>query len=109
MRKIPKAFLQHIETSSDSYPKYRRKSPDDGGQTSVLESVRDGTRVAKEVDDKWIIPYNPWLLRHMNCHLNLEICSSVKSIKYVLKYVHKGSDQATFQVTNPLSREVLKC
>ena len=34
----------------------------------------------------------------MNCHLNVEICSSIKSIKYVLKYVHRGSDQATFQV-----------
>ena len=34
----------------------------------------------------------------MQCHTNVEICSSIKSIKYVLKYVHKGSDQALFTV-----------
>ena len=26
-------------------------------------------------------------------HINDEFCNSVKSIKYILKYVHKGSDQ----------------
>ena len=36
--------------------------------------------------------------RQLNCHINVEICTSVKSIKYVLKYVHKGNDQATFQI-----------
>ena len=33
----------------------------------------------------------------MNCHLN------VKTIKFVLKFVHKGSDQATFQMADPSS------
>ncbi|KAK3747087.1 hypothetical protein RRG08_046474 [Elysia crispata] len=41
----------------------------------------------------------------MKFHLNVEICSSVKSIKYVLKYVHKASDQANFQGTDPSSRD----
>ena len=30
------------------------------------------------------------------CQINVEICTSVKSIKYVLKYIHNGNDQATF-------------
>ena len=32
----------------------------------------------------------------MNCHCNVELCMSIKSIKFVLKYVHKGCDQAMF-------------
>ena len=36
------------------------------------------------------------LLRSMNCHCNVELCMSIKSIKYVLKYLHKGCDQAMF-------------
>ena len=32
----------------------------------------------------------------MNCHCNVELCMSIKSIKYVLKYVHKGCDQVMF-------------
>jgi hypothetical protein len=35
-----------------------------------------------------------------NAHINVEYCSSVKSIKYVCKYIHKGSDQAVFNLRN---------
>jgi len=30
----------------------------------------------------------------------VELCSSVKSIKYITKYINKGSDQATFSLDN---------
>ena len=55
-----------------------------------------GSRVDQQVDNRWIVPYNKLLLRSMNCHCNVELCMSIKSIKYVLKYVHKGCDQAMF-------------
>lgn len=52
------------------------------------------------IDNRWVVPYNPVLLRTFNAHINVELCSSVKSIKYVCKYVNKGSDQATFSLQN---------
>lgn len=33
-------------------------------------------------------------------HINEELCHSVKSIKYICKYVNKGSDQAAFGIEN---------
>ncbi|KAG2887376.1 hypothetical protein PC114_g18856 [Phytophthora cactorum] len=30
-----------------------------------------------------------------NCHVNMEICSTVQSMKYLYKYVYKGQDRAT--------------
>ena len=44
-----------------------------------------GSRVDQEVDNTWIVPYKKLLLRSMNCHCNVELCMSIKSIKYVLK------------------------
>jgi hypothetical protein len=36
------------------------------------------------------------LLRTFSANINVEITSSIKSIKYVCKYVTKGSDHAAF-------------
>lgn len=51
-----------------------------------------GTRVAQEVDNRWIVPYNKYLLHSLQCHCIVELCMSIKLIKCVLKYVHKECD-----------------
>ena len=60
----------------------------------------------QEIDNRWIVPYNKLLLRSMNCHCNVELCMSIKSIKYVLKYVHKGCDQAMFALRSSQVDEI---
>ena len=44
------------------------------------------------------MPYNPYLIRHFKANINIEIYSSVQAIKYIHKYIYKGSDRATIQV-----------
>ena len=39
-------------------------------------------------------PYSPYLLLRYGCHLNVEICVSVESVKYLYKYVYKGPDRS---------------
>jgi hypothetical protein len=41
-----------------------------------------------------VVPHNPALLLKYNCHINVEICCSIRSIKYTHKYVYKGHDRA---------------
>ncbi|KAF1899753.1 hypothetical protein Lal_00019884 [Lupinus albus] len=36
--------------------------------------------------------------RWYDCHINVEVCSSIKSIKYLYKYVYKESDRLTIEV-----------
>ena len=35
-----------------------------------------------------------------NCHINVEVCSSIKGVKYLYKYVYKGTDCTSFAVEN---------
>jgi hypothetical protein len=44
------------------------------------------------VDNRWVVPYNPWLSLKYDSHTNLEYCASIKSIQYIFKYVHKEYD-----------------
>ncbi|XP_022893735.1 uncharacterized protein LOC111408164 [Olea europaea var. sylvestris] len=37
-------------------------------------------------------------LAKYDCHTNVEICSSVKAVKYLYKYVYKGHDRVNFTV-----------
>ncbi|UYV63493.1 hypothetical protein LAZ67_2004302 [Cordylochernes scorpioides] len=85
---FPKSFLQLTEANNNGYPRYRRR---DDGQTLVV-----GTH---EVDNLWVVPYNPYLLVRFNAHINVEVCASVKSVKYLFKYVYKGHDRAEVEVS----------
>ena len=76
----------------DSYPLYRRR-----GRYTVTKSIRrpDHTVNDYTFTDCNVVPYNPYLAKKYNCHLNVEVCSSIKAVKYLYKYIHKGPDKAT--------------
>ncbi|XP_074305504.1 uncharacterized protein LOC141640719 [Silene latifolia] len=42
--------------------------------------------------------YNPYLLAMFDCHLNVEVCSTINAVKYLYKYVYKGHDRVLFNV-----------
>ena len=44
------------------------------------------------------MPYNPYLTLKYNAHINLELCSTVKSVKYLYKYIYKGYDCANIEL-----------
>ena len=50
------------------------------------------------LDNKFVVPYNPYLSKKYNAHINVEICSSIQSCKYLYKYVYKGPDMASVGV-----------
>ncbi|ONM27260.1 hypothetical protein ZEAMMB73_Zm00001d007637 [Zea mays] len=80
----PRPFCDTTLQGKDSYPVYRRR--DDGRK----EKVR-----GFELDNRWVVPYNPYLLRLFNCHINVEACGSIKAVKYMFKYIYKGHDRAS--------------
>ncbi|KAL4563839.1 hypothetical protein LXL04_027887 [Taraxacum kok-saghyz] len=89
----PRQFNEKTTQGRDSYPVYRRR---DTGIT-----VKKGTTV---MDNRSVVPYNPKLLMMFNCHLNVEICSSITSVKYVFKYIYKGHDKQVIHVDQDAQR-----
>ncbi|XP_044581535.1 uncharacterized protein LOC123263065 [Cotesia glomerata] len=95
-KNFPKDFTNDTITNVNGYPIYRRRNPDNGGQ-SFIKNI---SNTDIDIDSRWVVPYSPLLSKTYNAHINVEFCSSVKSIKYICKYVHKGSDMAVFRVEN---------
>ncbi|XP_076928046.1 uncharacterized protein LOC143591854 [Bidens hawaiensis] len=86
----PHQFNEHTTQGKDAYPLYRRR---DIGLTVHV-------RGQSSMDNRWVVPYNPKLLMLFNCHINLEICSNIKSFKYLFKYIYKGHDKQVIEI-NP--------
>ncbi|XP_077201143.1 uncharacterized protein LOC143841157 [Paroedura picta] len=92
-KRFPKSFEEDTQPNQNGYPLYRRR---DNGRTAA---VRGAT-----LDNRWVVPYNPYLLLRYNCHINVEVCASVKSVKYLFKYIYKGYDCATIRLTETNQR-----
>ena len=75
-------------TGNDDYPQYRTRSTEDGGKTAIIKEY-NGTTI--KGDNQWVVPNSPLLSKTFNAHINVEYYNSVKAIKYICKYVNKGS------------------
>ncbi|XP_072060153.1 uncharacterized protein [Arachis hypogaea] len=83
----PKEFVPETQRGDDSYSQYRRRfdTPIPIDQNVII-------------DNRWEVPYNPWLLLKYDCHINVEICSIIRSIKYLYKYFYKGPNRVAMEV-----------
>nr|XP_027196773.1 uncharacterized protein LOC113791226 [Dermatophagoides pteronyssinus] len=86
-KKFPKQFQETTIGNVNGYPLYRRQ---EGSNADVN---------GKMINNQWIVPHNPYLLLKYNCHINVEVCASIKSVKYLFKYVYKGHDAAQVNVS----------
>ena len=48
----------------------------------------------EKLNNRWVVPYNPFLSLRYKAHINVEICSTISAVKYLYKYVYKGHDRA---------------
>jgi len=88
-RRFPKDFVEETVLEDNSFPKYRR--PDDGCSFDVH---------GVPTDNRWIVPYSPYLLATYQCHINVECAVSIGALQYLFKYTHKGGDCASLEEVN---------
>jgi hypothetical protein len=84
-KSFPNEFCPENVMNHNGFPAYQRR---DTGQTQPL--VRNNK--VYHVDNRWVVPYNPYLFLKFNSHINIEFCASIKSIQYLFKYLYKGFD-----------------
>ena len=86
-KRYPKKFQDFTNFDEFGFVQYKRRK----GPTHI---TKDGT----VIDNRWIVPYNPYLLLKYNCHINVEIKAKITAIKYLCSYLHKGSDKAVIKL-----------
>ena len=93
-KEFPKSFQEHTTTSEQGFTTYKRRSESQGGFFGMKKVQRKDTKIT----NKWVVPYNPLLLLKYKCHINTEVCTTTSSVKYLYKYILKGSDKVTVEV-----------
>ncbi|XP_034936543.1 uncharacterized protein [Chelonus insularis] len=89
----PKKFQQETTMDENCYPHYRRR---DLGISFIRSPTCTFT-------NEHVVPYNKVLSKRFNSHINVEIVSSIKSVKYLYKYVYKGHDKAMITINGNIS------
>ncbi|KAK9053689.1 hypothetical protein SSX86_024763 [Deinandra increscens subsp. villosa] len=86
-KNFPKKYRERTSTDSDGFPLYRRR--------------RDGPTIVKsgaDIDTRFVVPYNKFLLKKYQAHINVEWCNQGNAIKYLFKYINKGPDRTTLKL-----------
>ena len=83
-KEVPRVFVESAIMDQDGYPIYRRRN------NCQQYSIR-----GQEINNRDVVPYNSYLSRLFNCHINVEVCARIRCVKYIYKYIYKGHDRTT--------------
>jgi hypothetical protein len=99
-KRFPKAFIEETLVNEDGYPQYKRMhNMDPSCRYSIPNPSRRGSSHF-EIDNGWIVTYNPYLCKKFKALINVECCQGVQAIKYINKCVYKGSDRTTLKLSD---------
>ena len=99
-KKYPRPFNAQTMEGRESYPVYRRRETGTPTSAGVHAVMQPGARCAphyaesrlgplaqrpQAMDNRWVVPYNLWLVVKYNAHINMEVVASIVVVKYMFK------------------------
>ncbi|CAN1332158.1 ATP-dependent DNA helicase pif1 [Linum perenne] len=92
---FPKKYCSQTTFDEDGFPRYRRR---ENGSFVTANNIT--------VDNRFVVPYNRYLLLRFQAHINLEFCNKSRSIKYLFKYINKPPDRANAAIIAEVIDEI---
>ncbi len=86
--KYPRKFQSKMVMDVNAYPIYRHRNT---GHTILVHGI--------ELDSRWVVPHNIYLSTKYDAHINVEVCNNIRVVKYLFKYVYKGHDCVTVEIS----------
>lgn len=87
---FPKEYCPNTYIDKSGYVRYRRRDVN-------IEGMRHNVRL----DNGYVVPYNRSLCMAFYAHINVECCSWTMLIKYLFKYISKGTDRIAVNISKP--------
>ena len=97
-KRFPKQYQSKTVVKDNSFAVYRRPN-----------NERYIEKSNKKLDNGWVVPYNTFLLKKYQAHINVEWCNKGIFIKYLFKYVTKGVDRGKVYIQRVKSGEPAPC
>lgn len=91
---FPKPFCEETFIDKKGFVHYRRRD------TRVI-----AMKQRLQLDNTYVVPYNKLLCMCFYAHINVEYCQSTMLIKYLFKYISKGTDRIIAHVTRTIGGE----
>ncbi|CAN1135100.1 ATP-dependent DNA helicase pif1 [Linum perenne] len=80
---FPKPYTSETTIDDHGYAVNRRRMT---GITAIKSGI--------SLDNRYVVPYNRYLIVKYQAHINIEVCHKGKLIKYLFKYITKGPDRS---------------
>nr|GEZ26382.1 DNA helicase [Tanacetum cinerariifolium] len=87
-KNFPKEYCQQRYIDKNGFVHYKRRN------TNVTT-----TRQNIKLDNSYVVPYNKKLLTTFYTHINVEYCGWSMLIKYLFKYISKGTDRVVARIS----------
>jgi hypothetical protein len=101
-KSFPKPFTNETIPPDNAYPIYQRRQ---GFSHTVKQPLYRDQDI--QIGNEWVVPFNPFLLRKYRAHINVEVCAGMFAVKYLHKYLHKGPDRATAELTLNKAKDLI--